>query len=83
VKKRIVTASVAILLITGGGWFGFKRYRCQERSAAFRRLIHSSIPEQILSTGIFGAFFMRRRPRLAALQVATLVYGMIVKIFGL
>jgi hypothetical protein len=43
----------------------------------------SSIPEQILSTGIFGAFFMRRRPRLAALQVATLVYGMIIKIFGL
>src|SRR5712664_4492202 len=32
---------------------------------------------------IFGAFFTRGRPRLAALHVATLVYGMIVEIFGL
>ena len=32
---------------------------------------------------IFGAFFTRGRPRLAALHVATLVYGVIVEIFGL
>ena len=32
---------------------------------------------------IFGAFFTRHRPRLAALHVATLVYGMIVEIFDL
>jgi hypothetical protein len=32
---------------------------------------------------IFGAFFTRGRSRLAALHVATLVYGMIVEIFGL
>ncbi len=31
---------------------------------------------------IFGAFFTRDRPRVAALHVATLVYGMIVEIFG-
>ena len=31
---------------------------------------------------IFGAFFTRGRPRVAALHVATLVYGMIVEIFG-
>jgi hypothetical protein len=31
---------------------------------------------------IFGAFFTRGRPRLAALHVATLVYGVIVEIFG-
>ena len=32
---------------------------------------------------IFGAFFTRGRPRLAALHVATLVYGMIIEILGL
>src|SRR5260370_1620833 len=31
---------------------------------------------------IFGAFFTRSRPRLAALHVATLVYGVIIEIFG-
>ena len=31
---------------------------------------------------IFGAFFTRGRPRLAALHVATLVYGMTIEIFG-
>ena len=31
---------------------------------------------------IFGAFFTRCRPRLAALHVATLVYGVIIEIFG-
>lgn len=31
---------------------------------------------------IFGAFFTRGRPRLAALHVATLAYGMIIEIFG-
>lgn len=31
---------------------------------------------------IFGAFFTRGRPRLAALHVGALVYGMIVEIFG-
>jgi uncharacterized protein DUF2784 len=31
---------------------------------------------------IFGAFLTRGRPRLAALHVATLVYGMIIEIFG-
>ena len=31
---------------------------------------------------IFGAFFTRGRSRLAALHVATLVYGVIVEIFG-
>ena len=31
---------------------------------------------------IFGAFFRRGRPRLAALHVATLIYGVIVEIFG-
>lgn len=31
---------------------------------------------------ITGAFFTRGRPRLAALHVATLVYGMIVEVFG-
>lgn len=31
---------------------------------------------------IFGAFLTRGRPRVAALHVATLVYGMIVEIFG-
>ena len=31
---------------------------------------------------IFGAFFTRGRPRLAALHVATLVYGAIIEIFG-
>jgi Protein of Unknown function (DUF2784) len=31
---------------------------------------------------IFGAFFTRGRPRLAALHVATLMYGMIIEIFG-
>ena len=31
---------------------------------------------------IFGAFFTRDRLRVAALHVATLVYGMIVEIFG-
>jgi len=31
---------------------------------------------------IFGAFFTRGRPRLAALHVAALVYGVIVEIFG-
>lgn len=30
---------------------------------------------------IFGAFFTRGRPRLAALHIATLVYGVIVEIF--
>ena len=32
---------------------------------------------------IFGALFTRGRPRLAALHVATLVYGVIIEIFGL
>lgn len=32
---------------------------------------------------IFGAFVTRRRPRLAALHVATLLYGVIVEISGL
>jgi len=32
---------------------------------------------------IFGAFFTRGRSRLAALHASTLVYGMIVEIFGL
>jgi hypothetical protein len=31
---------------------------------------------------IFCAFFTRGRPRLAALHVATLVYGVIIEIFG-
>ncbi len=31
---------------------------------------------------IFGALFTRGRPRLAALHVATLVYGVIIEIFG-
>jgi len=31
---------------------------------------------------IFGTFFTRGRPRLAALHVATLVYGMIIEISG-
>jgi hypothetical protein len=31
---------------------------------------------------IFGAFFTRGRPRLAALHVATLVYGVIIEILG-
>jgi hypothetical protein len=31
---------------------------------------------------IFGAFFTRGRPRLAALHVATLVYGVIIEVFG-
>jgi Protein of Unknown function (DUF2784) len=31
---------------------------------------------------IFGAFFTRGRSRLAALHVATLVYGVIIEIFG-
>jgi hypothetical protein len=31
---------------------------------------------------IFGAFFTRGRPRLAALHVVTLVYGVIIEIFG-
>jgi Protein of Unknown function (DUF2784) len=31
---------------------------------------------------IFGAFFTRGRPRLAALHLATLMYGMIIEIFG-
>jgi hypothetical protein len=31
---------------------------------------------------IFGAFFTRRRPRLAALHVAMLVYGAIIEILG-
>jgi Protein of Unknown function (DUF2784) len=31
---------------------------------------------------IFGAFFTRGRPRLAALHAATLVYGVIIEIFG-
>src|SRR5258708_35704044 len=31
---------------------------------------------------IFGAFFTRGRPRLAALPVAPLVYGVIIEIFG-
>jgi Protein of Unknown function (DUF2784) len=31
---------------------------------------------------IFGAFFTRGRPRLAALHGATLVYGVIIEIFG-
>ena len=31
---------------------------------------------------IFGAFFTRGRPRLAAFHVATLVYGVIVEIFN-
>ncbi len=31
---------------------------------------------------IFGAFFTRGRRRLAALHVATLVYGVIIEIFG-
>jgi hypothetical protein len=32
--------------------------------------------------GPFGAFFTRGRPRLATLHVATLVYGVIIEIFG-
>ena len=32
---------------------------------------------------IFGGLFTRGRPRLAALHVATLLYGIIVEIFGL
>jgi hypothetical protein len=31
---------------------------------------------------IFGAFFTRDRPRLAALHVVTLVYGVVIEIFG-
>jgi len=31
---------------------------------------------------IFGALFTRGRPRLATLHVATLVYGVILEIFG-
>ena len=31
---------------------------------------------------IFGAFFTTGRPRLATLHVATLVYGMVIEIFG-
>ena len=31
---------------------------------------------------IFGTLFTRGRPRLAKLHVATLVYGVIIKIFG-
>ncbi|MGA7623364.1 MAG: DUF2784 domain-containing protein [Candidatus Acidiferrales bacterium] len=31
---------------------------------------------------IFGAFFTRDRPRLAALHVGTQVYGVIIEIFG-
>jgi hypothetical protein len=31
---------------------------------------------------IFGTFLTRRRPRLAVLHVATLVYGTIIEIFG-
>jgi uncharacterized protein DUF2784 len=31
---------------------------------------------------IFGALFTRGRPRLAALHVTTLLYGMIIEIFG-
>jgi hypothetical protein len=31
---------------------------------------------------VFGAFFTRGRPRLATLHVATLVYGVIIEIFG-
>jgi hypothetical protein len=31
---------------------------------------------------VFGAFFTRGRPRLAALHVTTLVYGVIIEIFG-
>ncbi len=31
---------------------------------------------------IFGAFLTRGRPRLAALHVATLVYGVVIEIFG-
>jgi Protein of Unknown function (DUF2784) len=31
---------------------------------------------------IFGAFFTRGRPRLAALHVVALVYGVIIEIFG-
>jgi len=31
---------------------------------------------------IFGAFFTRGRPQLAALHVATLVYGVIIEVFG-
>ena len=31
---------------------------------------------------VFGAFSTRGRPRLAAFHVATLVYGMIIEIFG-
>src|SRR5438093_4826214 len=31
---------------------------------------------------IFGAFFTRGRPQVAALHVATLVYGVIIEIFG-
>ncbi len=31
---------------------------------------------------IFGALFTRGRPRLATLHVATLVYGVIIEIFG-
>jgi hypothetical protein len=39
VKKPFITAIVTIVLIGGGGWFGLKRYRCQQRSAAFRQKI--------------------------------------------
>ena len=40
-----------------------------------------SIHAAYIAWFIFGAFFTRGRPRLAALHVATLVYGVIVEIF--
>ena len=41
-----------------------------------------SIHAAYIAWFIFGAFFTRGRPRLAALHVATLVYGVTVEIFG-
>jgi hypothetical protein len=41
-----------------------------------------SLHAAYIASLIFGAFFTRGRPRLAVLHVGTLVYGMIVEIFG-
>lgn len=45
--------------------------------AACVRFVHAAY----IACVIFGAFFTRGRPRLAALHVATVVYGVIVEIF--
>src|SRR5260370_33764877 len=41
-----------------------------------------SLPVVYIAWVIFGAFFTRGRPRVAALHVVTLVYGMIIEILG-